>query len=79
MSQKVLCPRLERLIASVLEELGIDAGEQGAMADEVHLTTARLTQAFDHLKRHIVCREVDHVRPPRRAARPFVLNTEIEG
>lgn len=79
MSQTVLCPRLERLIASVLEELGIDTEEQGAMADESHLTTARLIQAFDHLKRHIVCREVVHVGPPKRTARPFVLNTEIEG
>lgn len=66
MSQAVLCSRLHALIVGVLEELEIDAAGQEAMVDEPHLTIARLTQAFDHLKRHIVCREVDFVGPPSK-------------
>ena len=77
-----LCPRLEQLVVSVLAELGIDATEQKAMADEPHLTTAKLTQAFDHLKRHVVLREVNFVGPPRRRReewRPFAKNAAEEG
>ena len=81
-SRAVLCPRLEQLVVSVLTELGIDATEQKAMADEPHLTTAKLTQAFDHLKRHVVLREVNFVGPPRRRReewRPFARNAAEEG
>lgn len=73
-----LCPRLREIIEETLGDLGIDLEGQGLLADEPALTTSKLVNAFDNLRRHVVCRETEFVGPPRRK-RPFVLNTQTEG